>query len=60
MDDDALVPAGDGRPVFSWPTALLPGLALVGLLAGSAVAPTSTADDRPAGRTVVELEVTDR
>jgi hypothetical protein len=60
MVDDELVAAGDGRPVFTWSTALLPALALAALLAGSAAGPTSTADDRPAGRTVVELQVTDR
>lgn len=46
-------------PVCSWPAALLPGLALVALLIGSA-GPQQAADDRPAGRTVVELEVSSR
>lgn len=44
---------------FSWPAALLPGLALTALLLGSAGA-QQAADERPAGRTVVELEVSGR
>jgi hypothetical protein len=47
------------RPAFSWPAALLPGMALTALLMGGA-ATQSAADDRPAGRSVVELEVTGR
>lgn len=43
----------------SWPSALLPGLALFALLLGGAATQTA-ADDRPAGRTVVELELIGR
>lgn len=56
MERDPEMPT---RPVYSWPAALLPGLALVALLLGSA-GPQQAADDRPAGRTVVELEVSSR
>lgn len=44
---------------LSWPAALLPGMALFAMLLGGAVTQTA-ADDRPAGRTVVELELTGR
>lgn len=44
---------------FSWPAALLPGVALTALLIGSAGA-QQTADERPAGRVIVELEVSNR
>jgi hypothetical protein len=53
-DDDMTV-----RRDFSWPAALLPGLALTALLIGS-VGAQQAGDERPAGRTVVELEVSSR
>ncbi len=54
--ESAMEPAGR---TFSWPSALLPGMALLALLVGGAATQTA-ADDRPAGRTVVELELTGR
>lgn len=47
------------RRGLSWPVALLPGLSLTALVMGG-VGAEQAADDRPAGRPVVELEVSSR
>jgi hypothetical protein len=52
MDEDRT------RDPLRWPSALLPGLLLTALLTGGALAQASA--EEPAGRTVLELEVTDR
>lgn len=48
--------AAPGRLVVSWPATLLPGMALVAMLMGG-LSTESASDERPAGRAVVELEV---
>lgn len=59
---DVAVPdrSAPDRLIASWPAAFLPGMALVALLVGGIAAESASetaSDERPAGRTVVELEV---